>query len=32
VLDQFPDFFFCYPDFYPIAREDEMVLAQQRFA
>jgi hypothetical protein len=32
VLDQFPDFFFCDPDFYPIAREDEMTLAQQRFA
>ena len=32
VLDQFPDFFFCDPDFFPIAREDEMVLAQQRFA
>ena len=31
VLDQFPDFFFCDPDFYPIAREDEMTLAQQRF-
>lgn len=31
VLDQFPDFFFCDPDFYPIAREDEMILAQQRF-
>lgn len=31
VLAQFPDFFFCDPDFYPIAREDEMVLAQQRF-
>lgn len=31
ILDQFPDFFFCDPDFYPIAREDEMVLAQQRF-
>lgn len=31
VLGQFPDFFFCDPDFYPIAREDEMVLAQQRF-
>jgi hypothetical protein len=31
VLDQFPNFFFCDPDFYPIAREDEMVLAQQRF-
>jgi hypothetical protein len=31
VLDQFPDFFFCDPDFYPIARDDEMTLAQQRF-
>jgi hypothetical protein len=31
VLDQFPDFFFCDPDFYPIAQEDEMALAQQRF-
>ena len=31
VLDQFPDFFFCDPDFYPIAREDEMLLALQRF-
>jgi hypothetical protein len=31
VLEQYPDFFFCDPDFYPIAREDEMVLAQQRF-
>src|SRR5688572_755546 len=31
VLDQFPEFFFCDPDFYPIAREDEMTLAQQRF-
>ncbi len=31
VLDEFPDFFFCDPDFYPIAREDEMVLARQRF-
>lgn len=32
VLEQFPDFFFCDPDFYPIARDDEMALAQQRFA
>ncbi len=32
VLDQFPDFFFCDPDFYPIARDDEMTLAQQRFS
>ena len=32
VLDQFPDFFFCDPDFYPIARDDELTLALQRFA
>ena len=32
VLDQFPDFFFCDPDLYPVAREDEAVLAQGRFA
>ena len=31
VLDQFPDFFFCDPDYYPIAREDEGILAGQRF-
>jgi hypothetical protein len=31
ILDAYPDFFFCDPDFYPIAREDEMVLALQRF-
>lgn len=31
VLERFPDFFFCDPDLYPIAREDEMVLAQARF-
>lgn len=31
VLDQFPDFFFCDPDFYPIARDDEMTRAQERF-
>jgi hypothetical protein len=31
VLEEFPDFFFCDPDYYPIAREDETVLAQQRF-
>ncbi|HEU0291560.1 MAG TPA: Hint domain-containing protein [Anaerolineales bacterium] len=31
ILDASPDFFFCDPDFYPIAREDEMVLALQRF-
>jgi hypothetical protein len=32
VLDQFPDFFFCDPDLYPVARGDEMTLAQERFA
>lgn len=31
VLDQFPDFFFCDPDYYPVARADEMELALQRF-
>ena len=31
VLTQFPDFFFCDPDYYPIAREDESVLAEQNF-
>jgi hypothetical protein len=31
VLNQFPDFFFCDPDFYPIARDDETSLALQRF-
>jgi hypothetical protein len=31
VLDQFPDFFFCDPDLYPVARADESILAQQRF-
>jgi hypothetical protein len=31
VLDQFPDFFFCDPDFYPVAHEDEMSLALQHF-
>jgi len=31
VLEKFPDFFFCDPDFYPIARDDEMSLAQARF-
>jgi len=32
VLQQFPDFFFCDPDFYPVARADELTLALQRFA
>jgi hypothetical protein len=31
VLDEFPDFFFCDPDFYPIARGDEIDRALQRF-
>jgi hypothetical protein len=31
VLDQFPDLFFCDPDFYPVARADETDLARQRF-
>ena len=31
LLDVYPDFFFCDPDYYPIAREDENVLAQERF-
>lgn len=31
LLEEYPDFFFCDPDYYPIAREDENVLAQERF-
>src|SRR5215207_4628657 len=31
VLEHFPDFFFCDPDFYPIAHEDELALAQGHF-
>ncbi len=31
LLAQFSNLFFCDPDFYPIAREDEAVLANQRF-
>jgi hypothetical protein len=31
ILDDFPDFFFCDPDYYPVARDDELVLALQRF-
>jgi Hint domain len=31
ILAQFPDLFFCDPDFYPIARADEGELARQRF-
>ncbi len=31
ILDQYPDFFFCDPDYYPVARDDEGALARQRF-
>lgn len=31
ILQQFPDFFFCDPDYYPVARADETGLAVQRF-
>ncbi len=31
VLAQFPDLFYCDPDYYPVAREDELDLARQRF-
>jgi hypothetical protein len=31
LLAQFPDFFFCDPDYYPVARADELELARQRF-
>jgi hypothetical protein len=31
VLDAFPDFFWCDPDFYPVARRDEQELANERF-
>ncbi|MEW6405348.1 MAG: Hint domain-containing protein, partial [Chloroflexota bacterium] len=31
VLEQFPDFFYCDPDYYPVARDDEMALALERF-
>jgi Hint domain-containing protein len=31
VLDQFPDFFYCDPDLYPIARGDPAEAAEQRF-
>jgi len=32
LLEQYPDFFFCDPDFYPVARADETQLALQKFA
>jgi hypothetical protein len=31
VLEEFPDLFFCDPDFYPVARADELDLAIERF-
>ena len=31
LLDEFPDMFFCDPDFYPVARADEAQLAIERF-
>ena len=31
LLAQFPDLFFCDPDFYPVARADETDLARQHF-
>jgi Hint domain-containing protein len=31
LLARYPDFFFCDPDYYPIAREDEGKLALERF-
>ncbi len=31
VLSQFPNLFFCDPDYYPVARADEADLARQRF-
>jgi hypothetical protein len=31
VLEEFPDFFFCDPDYYPVARGDEAELALERF-
>lgn len=32
LLAQFPDLFFCDPDYYPIARADETDLARQHFS
>lgn len=30
LLEQYPDFFFCDSDFYPVARADELELARER--
>lgn len=32
LLAEFPDFFFCDPDYYPVARADELELAIQHFS
>lgn len=32
LLAEFPDFFFCDPDMYPVPRDDELDLARQRFS
>ena len=32
LLEEFPAFFFCDPDYYPVARDDELMLALQRFS
>ncbi|HTP03041.1 MAG TPA: Hint domain-containing protein [Anaerolineales bacterium] len=31
ILDQFPNFFYCDPDYYPVARSDEGEVAKERF-
>jgi|GEM_PF-272399 len=31
LLDEFPNLFFCDPDYYPVARADETDLARQKF-
>jgi Hint domain len=31
ILEEYPDFFYCDPDYYPVARADELDLAVQRF-
>ncbi len=31
LLEQYPDFFYCDPDYYPVARGDEAQLALERF-
>ncbi len=30
ILERFPDFFFCDPDFYPLLRDDELARAKER--